>query len=46
MSDGVAVPRRTTCYIINFEWKLTRPIMAAFKIREVSNSFLIGCGTR
>jgi len=45
MSDGVAVPSRTTCYIINFERKLTR-LIAAFKIREVSNSFLIGCGTR
>lgn len=45
MSDGVAVPRRATCYITNLERKLTR-LNAAFTIRGVSNSFLIGCGTR
>lgn len=32
MSHGVAVPRRTTCYITNFERKLAR-LIAAFKIR-------------
>ena len=45
MSDGVAVARQAACYITNFERKLTR-LIAAFKMREVSNSFLTGCGTR